>query len=170
MESALPKNQQFSYHKKSGYTGFIWAMVAVCIVETVGVSFLLYKWSPILHWIHLLLSVATIIFLIIDLRAVSKHPIVIHNNELTIKIGIRPAITIPLSNVKEIKSGKINFENDRKNKEVLDLSLLGFDEPTFEMVLTKAIESKGRSIQRIFFTVDDERSFYEEVNQGRDCV
>jgi hypothetical protein len=131
MESALGKSQQFSYHKKSGYRGFIWAMVAVCTVETVGVSFLLYKWSLILHWIHLLLSVGTIVFLIIDLRAVTKHPIVIHNNELTIKIGIRPAITIPLSNIKEIKSGKINFENDRKNKEVLDLSLLGFDEPTF---------------------------------------
>ena len=160
-------DHQFTYHKKSGYTGFICAMVAVCIVETVGVSFLLYKWSPIVHWIHLFLSVATIVFLIVDLRAVTKFPIVIRNNELIIKIGLRPSITIDLTNIKEIKSGKINFENDRKNKEVLDLSLLGFDEPTFEIVLNEPVLTKKSSIQRIFLTVDDERAFYEEVIQGR---
>lgn len=166
MDSTVGGKHQFTYHKNSGYTGFICALVAVCVVETVGVSFLLYKWSPILHWIHLFFSVATIVFLIIDLRAVNKHPIVINNKELTIKIGIRPAITIPLSNIKEIKSGKMNFENDRKNKNVLALSLFGFDEPTFEIVLSKPVKNKSKSIQRIFFTVDDERSFYDLVNQG----
>lgn len=167
MDSAVGLNRQFTYHKKSGYTGFIWAMVAVCVVETIGVSFLLYKWSPILHWIHLFLSLSTILFLMIDLRAVIKNPILIHNHQLTIKIGIRPAIRIPLSSINTIKSGKINFEQDRKNKDVLDLSLLGFDEPTFEIVLSEPIQNKNKNIQRIFFTVDDERAFYELVNQGR---
>ncbi|WP_066051992.1 hypothetical protein [Robertmurraya korlensis] len=166
METAVA-NQQFTYHKKSGYKGFIIAMVCVCVVETVGVSFLLYKWSPIAHWIHLFLSVSTILFLILDLRAVTKNPIVLENDELTIKIGIRPPIRIQLSNISNIKSGKINFENNRKNKDVLDLSLLGFDEPTFEIVLSKPMTNKSKTIQRIFLTVDDERAFYELVNQRR---
>jgi hypothetical protein len=166
METAVV-NQQFTYHKKSGYTGFIIAMVCVCMVETVGVSYLLYKWIPILHWIHLLLSISTILFLILDLRAVNKNPIILQNDELIIKVGLRPAVHIQLSDILEIKSGKLNFENDRKNKEVLDLSLLGFDEPTFEIVLSEPIHNKNKSIQRIFFTVDDERAFYELVNQGR---
>lgn len=160
-------NQQFTYHKKSGYTGFIIAMICVCMLETVGVSYLLYKWSPVLHWIHLFLSVSTILFLILDLQAVNKNPIILQNEELTIKVGLRPAVHIQLSAILEIKSGKLNFENDRKNKEVLDLSLLGFDEPTFEIVLTEPIQYKNKSIQRIFFTVDDERAFYELVNQRR---
>jgi hypothetical protein len=166
METAVV-NQQFTCHKKSGYTGFIIAMICVCMVETLGVSYLLYKWSPILHWIHLLLSVSTILFLILDLRAVTKNPIILQNDELIIKVGLRPAVHIQLSDILEIKSGKLNFENDRKNKEVLDLSLLGFDEPTFEIVLSEPIHNKNKSIQRIFFTVDDERAFYELVNQGR---
>ncbi|SHR51345.1 Uncharacterised protein [Mycobacteroides abscessus subsp. abscessus] len=166
METAFA-NRHFSYHKKSGYTGFIIAMICVCVVETVGVSFLLYKWSLVLHWIHLFLSVSTILFLILDLRAVTKNPILIQHDELIIKVGLRPAVQIRLSNILEIKSGKMNFENDRKKKEVLDLSLLGFDEPTFEIVLAEPIHDKNKSIQRIFFTVDDERSFYELVNQGR---
>lgn len=166
MEMAVV-NQQFTYHKKSGYTGFIIAMICVCMVETVGVSYLLYKWSPVLHWIHLFLSVSTILFLILDLRAVTKNPIILQNDELIIKVGLRPAVIIELSFISEIKSGKLNFENDRKNKDVLDLSLLGFDEPTFEIVLSEPIQNKNKNIQRIFFTVDDERAFYELVNQGR---
>jgi hypothetical protein len=166
METAVV-NQQFTYHKKSGYTGFIIAMICVCMVETLGVSYLLYKWSPILHWIHLFLSISTILFLILDLRAVTKNPIILQNDKLIIKVGLRSAVHIQLSDILEIKSGKLNFENDRKNKEVLDLSLLGFDEPTFEIVLSEPIHNKNKSIQRIFFTVDDERAFYELVNQGR---
>lgn len=166
METAIV-NQQFTYHKKSGYTGFIIAMICVCMVEMLGVSYLLYKWSPILHWIHLFLSISTILFLILDLRAVTKNPIILQNDELIIKVGLRSAVHIQLSDILEIKSGKLNFENDRKNKEVLDLSLLGFDEPTFEIVLSEPIHNKSKTIQRIFFTVDDERAFYELVNQGR---
>ncbi|MGI8386921.1 hypothetical protein [Robertmurraya sp. P23] len=60
----------------------------------------------------------------------------------------------------------MNFENVRKNKEVLDLSLLGFDEPTFEIVLSEPIQNKSKTIQRIF-SFDDERGFYELVNHGR---
>lgn len=167
METSV-KNQPFTYHKKSGYTGFIIAMICVCLVETVGVSYLLYKWSPVLHWIHLFLSVSTILFLILDLRVVTKNLIILQNEELIIKVGLHPAVHIQLSDILEIKSGKLNFENDRKNKEVLDLSLLGFDEPTFEIVLSKPIHNKNKSIQRIFITVDDERAFYELVNQGRE--
>jgi hypothetical protein len=158
-------SRQFTYHKKCGYTGFIIAMLGVCVVETVGVSFLLYNWSPLLHWIHLILSVSTMLYLIADLRAVSKNPISFQNGDLTFKIGIRPEIRVPLANITEIKSGKINFENDRKNKDVLDLSLLGFDEPTFELVLTEPIPYRNKPIQRIFFIVDDERAFYELVGQ-----
>jgi hypothetical protein len=31
---------EFTYHKQSGYIGFIWAMVAVMVLETAGVSYL----------------------------------------------------------------------------------------------------------------------------------
>jgi hypothetical protein len=158
-------NQQFTYHKKCGYTGFIIAMVCVCVVETVGVSYLLYNWSPLLHWIHLILSVSTMLFLIADLRAVSKNPISLQNGELTFKIGVRPAFHVPLPNIADIQSGKKNFENDKKNKDVLDLSLLGFDEPTFEMTLSEPITYNNRNIRRVFFTIDDEQAFHQLIHQ-----
>lgn len=153
----------FTYHKQTGYIGFIWAMVAVMFLETAGVSYLLYKWSPILHWIHLILSVSVIVFLLAELRAVVKNPIMIKNNELSLKIGIRPKVTIPTKNIKVIKSGSL-YHDDKKNKEVLDLSLISFDEPTFELVLDqpiveKAMFGKAKNITRIFFNVDDKTAF-----------
>ena len=154
----------FTYHKKSGYVGFFWAMVVVMVIETVGVSFLLYKWSPILLWIHLILSVSVLLFLLVDLRAVSKNPILVKNNEFLLKIGVRPGVTLNIDDIKEIRNGNLHYEDDKKKKEVLDLSLLGLDEPTFELVLNtlisiKPLYGKSRSINRIFFRVDEKEEF-----------
>jgi hypothetical protein len=159
----------FTYHKQSGYIGFIWAMVAVMVLETAGVSYLLYNWSPILHWIHLVLSISVIAFLLVDLRAVTRNPILIKNNELSLKIGIRPRVIIATENIKELKSGSL-YQEVRKNKEVLDLSLFSLDDPTFELVLNhpikdKAMFGKTKDITRIFFSVDDKNAFSAMINE-----
>ncbi|MEW9052774.1 MAG: hypothetical protein AB2392_16550 [Neobacillus sp.] len=160
----------FTYHKQSGYIGFICAMIFVAILESVGVSFLLYKWSPVLHWIHLLFCVLLIVFLIVDLKAVIRNPIKYRNNELSMKIGIRPRIVIDSENIREIRSGNLHYQDDRKKKEVLDLSLLGFDDPTFEIVLIKPIVSTNlfgtsNSITRIFLTVDEKDMFLNLISK-----
>ncbi|MDR7077423.1 hypothetical protein J2Y03_002447 [Neobacillus niacini] len=161
----------FTYHKKSGYIGFIWAMVFVMVVESVGVSFLLYKWSPILHWLHLILSISVILFLLVDLRAVTKNPILLKNNELYLKIGVRPSVMLNINDIKEIRNGNLHYNDDRKKKEILDLSLIGLDEPTFELVLYTPIENKlligkSSSINRIFFSVDEKEEFTNLIKKG----
>lgn len=161
----------FTYHKQSGYIGFIWAMVVVMVLESVGVSFLLYNWNPVLHWLHLILSISVIVFLIVDLRAVTRNPIMIKNNAITLKIGIRPKVTIPTEDIRELKSGSL-YNEDKKNKEVLDLSLISFDEPTFELVLAqpivdKAMFGKHKNITRIFFSVDDKTAFSNIIKEQR---
>lgn len=155
----------FTYHKQSGYIGFICAMLVVVVLESVAVSFLLYNWSPLLHWIHLVLANISFVYLIIDLRLVVKNPIILTNNTLFIKIGLRPQTTIPIDNIKEILSGHIHYEEGKKNKEVLDLSLLGFDEPTFEAILHEPIKhGKNKTISRIFFTIDDKHDFLQKIS------
>ncbi|PAE32489.1 hypothetical protein [Bacillus sp. 7884-1] len=139
------------------------------VLETAGVSYLLYNWSPILHWIHLILSISVIVFLLVDLRAVTRNPIMIKNNELSLKIGIRPRVIIATENIKELKSGSL-YQEDRKNKEVLDLSLFSFDDPTFELVLNhpiqdKAMYGKTKDVTRIFFSVDDKTSFSTMIKE-----
>ncbi|MCT2535425.1 hypothetical protein NC661_18070 [Aquibacillus koreensis] len=152
----------FSYHKKSGYIGFICAMLVVIVIETVAISFLLYNWSPLLHWIHLLLAIVMFVFLIVDLQAVIRNPIELSGDTLSIKIGVRPKLTIKTDNIKEILNGNINYEQDKKNKEVLDLSLLGLDDPTFEIVLHEPVAyRKNSKLTRIFITVDEKETLYK---------
>lgn len=165
----------FTYHKQSGYIGFTYAMIGVIVLESVGVSFLLYKWSPILHWLHLILCVFIGSFLIVDLKAVVKNPISFKDNELGMKIGIRQKVLIDVKNIKELRNGSIHYENDRKNKEVLDLSLLGFDAPTFEIELIEPIDSKpliGKShmISRIFLSVDEKDAFYNMITERQKVI
>lgn len=158
----------FTYHKESGYIGFVWAMISVTVIEAAGVSFLLLKWSALLHWIHLSLSILVIVFLLADLRAVKKNPIALKNDILSLKIGVRRKVTIPIKQIKEIRKGNLNYENDRKNKDVLDLSLLGLADPSFELVLAEPTENKdlfGKSCfkKRIFLSVDNQQSFYKAI-------
>jgi hypothetical protein len=165
----------FTYHKQSGYIGFTWAMIGVIVLESVGVSFLLYKWSPLLHWLHLILCMFIGVFLLVDLKAVVKNPISLKNNELAIKIGVRPKVMIAIKNINELRNGNIHYENDRKNKEVLDLSLLSFDAPTFEIELKQPIEmkallGKSRSISRVFFTVDDQDAFSNMIKERQEIA
>ncbi|MHC0039651.1 hypothetical protein [Pseudoneobacillus sp. C159] len=169
-ESHLEGEHHFTYHKQTAYISFIVAMLFVMLLEGFGVSFFLFKWSPILHWMHLILCILLMTFLIADLRGVLKYPILIKNNQLSLKIGVRPEVLVDLNNISEIRSGNIHYEKDRKNKEVLDLSLLGMDGPTFEIVLdepveTKALFGKTRLANRIFFTVDEKDPFYRLINQ-----
>lgn len=161
----VQEGNSFTYHKNSGYIGIMYAMLAVSVVELVGVSLLLYQWNPILHWLHLIIGILVIVFLIADIRAVGKHPIKIEDGKLHLKIGIRPEAIIEIENIKEMISGKINYENDRKQKDVLDLTLLGLDDPSFEIVLSEPIQYKSKSsIHRIFITVDDKERFSEMIN------
>lgn len=173
IESQNREKSQFTYHKQTGYIGFISAMMFVMILESVGVSFLLFNWSPILHWLHLMICILLMMVLIVELRSVMKNPILIRNGQLDMRIGIRPRVVLDIRNIKEVINGNINYENDKKYKEVLDLSLLTFDAPTFEIVLLEPIEIKGSFgngrglITRIFVSVDDQNMFYQRIREEK---
>ncbi|MFB3167848.1 hypothetical protein P5G62_012105 [Neobacillus sp. 179-C4.2 HS] len=80
-------------------------------------------------------------------------------------------MTISIKNINEIKSGSL-YQEDRKNKEVLDLSLFSFDDPTFEIVLDqpivdKAMFGKTKNITRIFLSVDDSTNFSNLIREQK---
>ncbi|WP_078544462.1 hypothetical protein [Litchfieldia alkalitelluris] len=171
--SSINNSVNFTYHKESGYIGFVWAMITVTVVETVGVSFLLYNWNPIIHWIHLLIGISVLLFLIIELKTVNKTPITLNASNLSLKIGIRPEVSLKLNNIKEIISGSINYESDKKQKNMLDLSLLGLESPSYEVILNQPIEVKSplgikSTVDRVFFTVDDKEAFLRTFMQSKE--
>ena len=47
---AEPGPAVFSYHRKSGYGALLGALLLVFAFETLGVHFLLQRWSPAAAW------------------------------------------------------------------------------------------------------------------------
>lgn len=160
----------FTCHEKTAYKGFIGALFFVAILETAGVSLLLYNWNLYVHYAHLLINIVFMGFLFIDTKRVVNSPIWLQDETLHLAIGVRPKIAIPLSNIEEIFNGSLHYEELRKEKNALDLSLLITEDPTLELIVKEPIPYKtffGQEIQvkHVFFFVDDKEKLLSQLKK-----
>ncbi|RXT02816.1 hypothetical protein [Ammoniphilus sp. CFH 90114] len=166
----LSEGRSFTFHKDSSYVPFQIAILSSLILEGVGLSFLLHKWQPWVAWLHLILTVYAIIFILGDLKAISRNRLVIKDEEIAIQFGFRYKVSIPLSNIKNIQSGKVNFEQDKKKKDRFTIALLEFEEPHFELILEKSQVIKDslgrkRKVRNIFLSIDQKDIFNREIQE-----
>ncbi|MCJ8007053.1 hypothetical protein ACFFF5_06065 [Lederbergia wuyishanensis] len=160
----------YSYHKNVGYKGILIVLLTVILLESVGLFFLFHKWSPLISWIHVVLNVYGVLYLISDYRAIVQLPILLQNSELFIRVGSRRQITIPLNQIASINGGGKFFE-EKKNKDVFKGVLLEFDTPQFEITLKQPITTTGilgkkQEIMKVYMTVDDKEKFRRALSVG----
>ncbi|MHC0039747.1 hypothetical protein [Pseudoneobacillus sp. C159] len=159
--------QAYTYHKSVGYKGVLIALLSVILLESVGLFFLLHKWSLILSWIHIALNIYGVLYLISDYRAIVQRPIFIKQEILHIKIGTRREISIPYDQIASITSGS-NYEKHKRDKNVFKGLLIEFDTPQFELNLKEPINiinflGKNQAIQKVYLTVDEKGQFYQTL-------
>jgi hypothetical protein len=162
----------FTLHKKTGYGGMVFGFIFVMVLEGIGVSFFLHNWNPLIAWIHLIFSVYMIIFLISDYKAIKQNPVSLTQTKLHIRLGFREDIELDLRNIESITNGKLHFEEDKKKKDVLNATLLGFEEPDFEIVIEEpvtAIDGLGRkrAIKKIYISLDEKDKFLSQFNERK---
>lgn len=165
----------FTLHKKVGYGGIVFGFLFVLVLEAVGVSYFLHSWSTVIAWVHLALSAYLIIFLISDYKAIKRNPVLLSHEILHIRLGLRSKAQIYLHNIESIQAGKVNFENDKKKKDVWNLTLFGFENPDFEITLKEPLllrDGIGRDclIRKIFLTVDEKEEFLTQVKLLKEKV
>ncbi|MFZ3587741.1 hypothetical protein ACOI1C_00400 [Bacillus sp. DJP31] len=165
--------KSFSYDQDVSYGGFTFAIIFALVLEGVGISFFLHNWQPVIAWIHLVLSVYAILFLIADYKAIVRNSIIIDDSEVKIKIGFRSKIYVNIKNIKLIQDGKINFERDKKRKDMINFTLLQFEEPNFEIILKEPIlyyDVLGRKtmVRCIYLSVDSKNLFFSGSEEGID--
>ncbi|WP_409304251.1 hypothetical protein [Peribacillus sp. SCS-155] len=160
----------YSYHKKIGYGGILGAFIFVLALEGTGVSMLLHNWNTPIAIIHLVLSIYMIVYLIADYKAIKKNPVQLDDERIIINFGLRLKANVMLQNIAAIRSGKLHYENDKRRRDILDLTLLGlFDPPDFEIVLEEPVivtDFLGREtpVTKIYLSIDDSIRFLNEVN------
>lgn len=162
----------YTLHKKVGYGGIVFGLIFVLILEGVGISYLLHHWSTIVAWIHIILSVYMIAFFIGDYKGLKRTPIVLSGDHLHFRVGLRLNAIIPLSSIETIQNGKLHFEQDKKRKDIWNLTLFGFDDPDFEIAFKEPIiirDGFGRDlpIRKIYLTLDEKDAFLSQFNHWK---
>jgi hypothetical protein len=64
-------------------------LILVMAVETPALHFLLAQWSPRLAWVLTSLSVYSILWVIGDLRAMRRRPVLVDDQRLLVRVGLR---------------------------------------------------------------------------------
>lgn len=89
------KENEFSTFKDSGVKALLGALIMAILVETVGLHFLLSKWSVAAAWVLSILSLYTGVQVLAIIRSLAHNPIKIENNELILRFGILNKVVIP---------------------------------------------------------------------------
>lgn len=79
---------EFTYHKNSGTPALFGGFIMIIGIETFALHFLLARWSIVVAWVLTALSVYTAIQVLGFAKSLSKRPISINTDSLTLKYGI----------------------------------------------------------------------------------
>lgn len=162
--SVQQQNESFTYHKSGGYTAFVAGMLLVAPVETIAVHLLVMQWNTVAAWVLTALSLYATLWLIADCRASAIRPIVIGENTLKIRSGLRFSVDVPLE---KIAAQAKKPPHDEK-KRLVNLGVMG--SPCNWIVFTEPIEAetvfgKRRPVDAVGVSVDDEARFRRLLNE-----
>ncbi|MDX2361955.1 MAG: hypothetical protein QNK23_14185 [Crocinitomicaceae bacterium] len=106
------QDNEYTYHKKSGTLTLFVALLLIIGIETVGLHSLLARWSIVAAWTLTILSIYTAIQVIGFAKSLSKRPISINQNSLTLKYGILNEVEISFADLETIKLSGAALEKD----------------------------------------------------------
>jgi len=173
LKASLPelgRENSFSYHEKSGYLGIMIMLIHTLLFEGIGMHFLLMQWSPAIAWIGAVLNLYSMLYMIADYKATKRTPILVGESEVTVQIGFRKKLVIPLHSIRAISENAAAYQQDRKRNDIfLGTALLSLEEPKVLIELHEAIEqqpSLGRAkrISKVYVSVDEPKRFIAYVS------
>ncbi|WP_341225744.1 hypothetical protein [uncultured Arcticibacterium sp.] len=113
---------EFTYHKNSGTPALFGGFIMIIGIETVVLHFLLARWSIVAAWVLTALSAYTAIQVFGFAKSLSKRPISMNKDSLTLKYGILNEVEIPFSDIVKVELSRKSLE---KNDLTKTLSPLG---------------------------------------------
>ncbi|WP_436516122.1 hypothetical protein [Ekhidna sp. To15] len=96
------EDNQFSYHKTTSTRMILGVFVFLIIIEAFAVHLLLQNYSTIAAWILTVLSIYGCFQVFGILRSLSKRPITLNNDALTLKYGVMGTVEIPLEKIQTV--------------------------------------------------------------------
>jgi hypothetical protein len=158
---------RFSTHREAGYAAIWSVLFGVSTIEIFSVHLLLMNYSHLAAVIVTAISVYGIVFIIADLSAIVKNPVVVLNNQLLLRMGLRWRLLTTPNNVACITPVKSSFEpcKDCFRGAVFKSAAnvyIQFKQP----VTVSRLYRKPLQVSRLVISIDDAAEFIAVV-QGQ---
>jgi hypothetical protein len=142
----------FTHHRRSGHAGIVFGLTLVMAVEGLAVHVLLQAWSALAAWIFTIGNAYGALWLIADYRTTVLRPILVSDDTVIIRAGLRCTIHVPLEQIAEVRRVKPDF-----GRESLNVTFLGT--PTHWLTFAEPVEAEGpyglrRRVRAIGFQPD----------------
>lgn len=116
-----PKENEFSYHQKSGTISLMFGFILVIMIETYVLHHMVAKWNVIVAWGLTVLSLYSIFQIIGIAKSLMKRPIEIAENRLILRYGILNEVEISFDDIIRVELNQQTISNT----EIKQLSPLG---------------------------------------------
>lgn len=153
----------YTAHRDRAWGGIAFALGMVLVVEIVVVHILVSLWSATLAWVLTALGIYSLLWLVGDFRALVLRPSLLTHDTLRLRIGMRWAADVPLSQVQSIRA----YTPADSNRPIPRLTVVG--EPRHVLELAAPVEVRGlfgtrRTAQELAVALDG-RDFATDLEQ-----
>ena len=94
-----PATRVFTYHRTNSYGDLGFALLIVIIAEAIPVHLLVTRWSPRGAWLLTALAAYGMLWFLADYRATRLRPILLDDDTLCLRTGLRWTIHIPRAHI-----------------------------------------------------------------------
>ena len=162
-------NNEFSYHKKSGTPALLIALIFVIAIETFVFHILLAKWSIIAAWIASGLSTYTAIQVFGFARSLSKRPVSIDKNSITLRYGILCETNISFEDIESVTLSKKPVKQDKTTRKLSPLGELESHNIIIHLNKTNTLTGLygiKKTYKTLAFYIDDASRFKVQIENA----
>lgn len=152
----------FSYHKRSGVTTLLGAVIFMLLIETFVVHLLLMRWNVAVAWVVFGLSAYGGLQLLAIAKSIAQRPILLDADHLRLRYGIAGELEVPLEAIKTVER---YHPYQQKAEGIPQFTLAeGLEQPNLRMHLSQPqtwhkLYGGTQTVDAILFTVDDPDAF-----------
>jgi hypothetical protein len=99
--------EAFGVRRRSGYGPVLAALLLALTAEAIAVHLLVRHWSAAAAWVLTILTAYAVVWLIGDFRALGRRPILLTDDELVVRLGLRWTVRVPLARIRAVRGAGI---------------------------------------------------------------
>ncbi|KZE67165.1 hypothetical protein AWM68_04720 [Fictibacillus phosphorivorans] len=169
----LTADNTFTYHKNTSYVALQLMLIHALIIESVGLHYFFSQVNHTVSLILLFLNIYSILFLVGQMQAVKKVPLIVSDQTLIMNVGFMKRLELPFSAIQELKTYEGPEEIPATEKKyTFEARVSDFipEKPEIELVLKKTVQSTiiygfKKNVTRVIIKVDHSSELKRQIEQ-----